>query len=239
MASSPSDRPAAPIDRRALLLANPFFKDLDAALIDRLVAHAVTRKVAKGTVLFRKGDAGSRLYAVCAGAVRISVPSEQGQDAIFNLVPPGEIFGEIALLDGGERTADAVAIENSELMVIERRDFVPLMQQHPEVAMKVIEILCSRLRKTSEQVEDIVFLGLPHRLAKALLQLHRRAGGGATPAKISITQRELSQMIGTSRESTNKQLRDWERRKWLKLERGGVLILAPAALTSLVSDGAD
>ena len=208
-------------------------------MIDRLMAHAVTRKVTKGTVLFRKGDAGSRLYAVCAGAVRISVPSEQGQDAIFNLVPPGEIFGEIALLDGGERTADAVAIENSELMVIERRDFVPLLQQHPEVAMKVIEILCSRLRKTSEQVEDIVFLGLPHRLAKALLQLHRRTAGGATRAKISITQRELSQMIGTSRESTNKQLRDWERRKWLKLERGGVLILTPAALTSLVSDGAD
>jgi CRP/FNR family transcriptional regulator, cyclic AMP receptor protein len=237
MASPPSDRPAAPIDRRALLLANPFFKDLDAALIDRLMAHAVTRKVTKGTVLFRKGDAGSRLYAVCAGAVRISVPSEQGQDAIFNLVPPGEIFGEIALLDGGERTADAVAIENSELMVIERRDFVPLLQQHPEVAMKVIEILCSRLRKTSEQVEDIVFLGLPHRLAKALLQLHRRAGDAR--AKINITQRELSQMIGTSRESTNKQLRDWERKKWLKLERGGVLILTPAALSSLVSDDAD
>ncbi len=236
MALSPSDRPATPIDRRALLLANPFFKDLDASLIDRLVAHAVNRKVTKGTVLFRKGDAGSRLYAVCAGAVRISVPSEQGQDAIFNLVPPGEIFGEIALLDGGERTADAVAIEDSELMVIERRDFVPLLRQHPEVAMKVIEILCSRLRKTTEQVEDIVFLGLPHRLAKALLQLHRRAGGRG---RINITQRELSQMIGTSRESTNKQLRDWERKKWLKLERGGVLILTPGALSSLVSDDAD
>lgn len=221
-----------------MLHANPFFKDLDASLIDRLVAHAVTRKVTKGTVLFRKGDAGSRLYAVCAGAVRISVPSEQGQDAIFNLVPPGEIFGEIALLDGGERTADAVAIENSELMVIERRDFVPLLQQHPEMAMKVIEILCARLRKTTEQVEDIVFLGLPNRLAKALLQLHRRAGA-ASPGRISITQRELSQMIGTSRESTNKQLREWERKKWLRLERGGLLILSPAALASLVSDDAD
>ena len=204
----------------------------------RIVGYARTRRYTAGETIFVKGSAGTGMMTVLTGQVRISVPSEQGQDAIFNLVPPGEIFGEIALLDGGERTADAVAIENSELMVIERRDFVPLLQQHPQMAMKVIEILCSRLRKTSEQVEDIVFLGLPHRLAKALLQLHRRAGGDAR-AKISITQRELSQMIGTSRESTNKQLRDWERRNWLKLERGGVLILAPAALSSLVSDGAD
>jgi CRP-like cAMP-binding protein len=235
MAASTSDQ-SATIDRRALLQANPFFKDLPASVIDRLVSHAVTRRVKRGTVLFRKGDAGSRLYAVCSGAVRISVPSEQGQDAIFNLLPAGEIFGEIALLDGGERTADAVAIDDSELMVIERRDFIPLLREQPEVAMKLIEILCARLRRTSEQVEDIVFLGVANRLAKALLQLHRRTA--ADPHhRIRITQRELSQMIGVSRESANKQLRDWERRKWLKIERGGVQILAPSALASLVTGG--
>jgi CRP-like cAMP-binding protein len=234
MGSAPDNRPRTLSDRRGLLQANAFFKNLDAAVIDRLVAHAVTRRVRKGAVLFRKDDRGSTLYAVCEGAVRISVPSQQGQDAIFNIVSQGEIFGEIALLDGGNRTADAVAIEDCELMLIERREFIPLLRANPDVAVHLIEILCSRLRRTSEQVEDIVFRDLPGRLAKALLELHRRAGESPTNG-IRITQRELSQMIGVSRESVNKQLRSWERRKWLKIERGGVRIVAPAALSELVA----
>jgi CRP-like cAMP-binding protein len=233
MGSPAHNRPRTPADKRGLLLGNPFFRNLDPAVIDRLVAHAVIRNVKKGTVLFRKDDAGSTLYAVCDGAVRISVPSKQGQDAIFNIVSGGEIFGEIALLDGGRRTADAVVIEDSELMLIERREFLPVLRANPEVAINLIEILCSRLRKTSEQVEDIVFLDLPGRLAKALLQLQTRAAANPNGG-IRVTQRELSQMIGVSRESVNKQLRTWERRKWLKLERGGLRIVAPAALSELI-----
>jgi CRP/FNR family cyclic AMP-dependent transcriptional regulator len=224
-------------DRRALLRAHPFFKNLDDSIIDRLAPRAITRKIKKGAVVFRKGETGSSFYVVCAGAVRISTPSEQGKDAIFNLIVPGEIFGEIALLDGGQRTADAVAIENGELMVIERRDFIPLLRDHPELAIRLIEILCGRLRRTSEQIEDIVFLGLPNRLAKVLLHLYRRFADDSPRTKIRITQREISQMIGVSRESANKQLQDWQRRKWLKLERGGVVILAPEALNKFISEG--
>ena len=153
-ASKPS--PAPHIDRHKLLAAHPFFNGFSRAIIDRLVSHAVTRRVKKGTVLFRKGDPGSSLYAVCAGLVRISVPSQQGQDAIFNLVPPGDLFGEIALLDGGARTADAVVIENSELMVIERRDFIPLVREYPDVAMKLIDVVCTRLRRTSVDTSTII-----------------------------------------------------------------------------------
>ena len=87
---------------------------------------------------------------------------------MFNLIGPGQIFGEIALLDGGQRTADAVAARDSELLIIDRRDFIPLVQREPEVAIKLIEILCARLRNTSEQVEDVIFLDLPARLAKAV-----------------------------------------------------------------------
>jgi CRP/FNR family cyclic AMP-dependent transcriptional regulator len=234
-ASQPS--PAPHIDRHKLLATHPFFSGFDRAIIDRLLSHAVTRRVKKNTVLFRKGDTGSSLYAVCAGLVRISVPSERGQDAIFNLIPPGDLFGEIALLDGGVRTADAVVIEHSELMVIERRDFIPLVREYPDVAMKLIEVVCTRLRRTSEQVEDIVFLGLPERLAKALLRLHTRST--ANPDNmIRITQRDLSQMIGASRESANKLLRDWQRRGWLKLRRGGLILTNPKALAAMVSEAA-
>jgi CRP/FNR family transcriptional regulator, cyclic AMP receptor protein len=222
------------VDKHKLLSTHPFFRTFARSIIDRLVSHAITRRVKKGTVLFRKGDPGANLYAVCAGSVRISVPSAQGHDAILNLILPGELFGEIALLDGGARTADAIAMESSELMVIERRDFIPLIREHPDVAMQLIEVVCARLRRTSEQVEDIVFLGLPERLAKALLQLHSRSAA-STGSTIRITQRDLSQMIGVSRESTNKLLRDWQRRGWLKLGRGGLTVLASKALADFIS----
>lgn len=226
-------------DKRSLLANHPLFKQLSDAVIDRIVSHALTRSVKKATILFRKGDPGSNFFAVCSGVVRISAPSELGKDAIFNLITPGEIFGEIALLDGGPRTADAVAIENCNLMVIERRDFMPIIREYPEVAMRLIEVLCARLRRTTEQVEDVMFLGLSGRLAKALLHLHNRSAIHQPSAPIHITQREISQLIGASRESANKQLREWERRKWLQLTRGGVLVLSPHALESAVSEGPD
>lgn len=221
-------------DRHSLLRDHPFFKDLGDTVIERLAPRVITSRVKKGAVIFNKGDVGSRLYAVRSGAVRISTPSEQGKDAIFNLIVPGELFGEIAFLDGGQRTADAVAIDDCELMVIERRDFIPLIQDDPELAVSLIKVLCARLRRTSEQVEDIVFLGLPNRLAKVLLHLYQPSANAVPNRKIHVTQREISQMIGVSRESANKQLQDWQRRKWLKLERGGVVIYAPDALRELI-----
>jgi CRP/FNR family transcriptional regulator, cyclic AMP receptor protein len=221
-------------DRNTLLRAHPFFKDLGAT-IERLAPRVINSKIKKGAIIFRKGDVGSRLYAVRSGAVRISTPSDQGKDAIFNLIVPGELFGEIAFLDGGQRTADAVAIDECELMIIERRDFIPLIQDDPELAIRLIKVLCGRLRKTSEQVEDIVFLDLPNRLAKVLLHLYRPSPDAPPKSKIQVTQREISQMIGVSRESANKQLQTWQRKKWLKLERGGIVIHAPDALRDLAS----
>jgi len=101
--------------------------------------------------------------------------------------------------------------------------------------MRLIEILCSRLRRTSEQVEDIIFLSLPHRLAKILLQLSQRSPDDAANNKIRVTQHEISQMVGASRESTNKQLRAWQRRKWLRLERNCIIVLAPDALSAVLN----
>lgn len=238
MASRASDQTRAQaIDKRSLLRAHPFFKDIGDAAIDWLVPRAVTHRVRKGAIIFRKGDTGSKLYAVCAGAVRISAPSEQGNYAVFNMISPGDIFGEIAFLDRGPRTADAVVVESGEVMAIDRRDFILLLREHPEISMRLIEILCSRLRRTSEQVEDVIFLGLPHRLAKVLVHLYGRSSTKGAPNKISITQHELSQMIGASRESTNKQLREWQRRNWLRLERNSVVVLAPEALKGLIYEG--
>ena len=226
------------VDKLGLLRHHPVFGGLDAEHLERLTTYATTRTYPRGTTLFTKGDPGTSLFAVCSGTIRIGVPSPDGRDAVFNLIREGEIFGEIALLDGQPRTADATAMTNCELMVIDRRDFVALVRSQPEIALKIIEVLCARVRRTSQQVEDVLFLDLPGRLAKQLLRLHS-AEQAAGRNKVSMTQRELGQMIGMSRESTNKQLREWEQRHWVRLERGGIVVLAPDALAAVATASSD
>ena len=226
------------IDKLAVLRNDPLFGQLGADALTRLASYAHTRSVSPGTRIFEKGDPGTSLFAVLRGTVKISNQSADGKDAVLNMIPAGGIFGEIALLDGQPRTADAFAVSECELMQIDRRDFVPLVTQNPEIALKLIEILCGRIRRTSEQVEDMTFLDRPGRLAKTLLWLSAQSGASPT-RKISITQREIGQIIGMSRESTNKQLREWEDKKWVKLERGGVVVLDPRPLTQLVEAGGD
>jgi CRP-like cAMP-binding protein len=224
-------------DKRAILRDHYLFGKLTAQQIESLSACVVTRSVKRGTNIFAKGDPGTSLYAVGAGTVKISVPSVDGKDAVFNVLSNGAIFGEIALLDGNPRTADATAITDCELFVIERRDFLPLIREEPEIALKIIGILCSKLRRTTEQAEEIMFLDLPSRLAKALMRLEAETACTGE-RKISITQRELGNFIGMSRESTNKQLRIWQGKKWVRLERNAVVILAANSLAAIGGLGA-
>jgi CRP-like cAMP-binding protein len=222
------------------LLRNHFlFRDLPPAVLEHLGSYMKTRKVRRGVTIFSKGDPGTGLMGVLSGAVKVSIASSEGKDIVLNIFHEGEVFGEIALLDGQPRTADATAMSDCELAIIERRDFVPFLKDRPDVTLKFIEILCSRLRRTSEQVQDVTFLSLPTRLAKALLQLTTSAETPAVRRKVAITQREISQMIGRSRESTNKQLRAWAKRGWIKLERGGVSLLAPDRLARVAAEGSE
>jgi CRP-like cAMP-binding protein len=220
-------------DKHAVLRQHPLFAELDPKVVDRLLTYARSRIVAAGAMIFARGDAGTGLFMVCSGTVKIANHSADGKDAVFNLLGAGDIFGEIALLDGRPRTANAVALTRCELIAIDRRDFIPLVKDQPEIALKLIEVLCARLRHVSEQVEDVLFLDLPGRLAKTLLRLAGRARPSSSGRKVAITQREIGQIIGMSRESTNKQLREWALQNWVRLERGGITVLAPAALAEI------
>ena len=220
-------------DKAQLLRHHPLFCELPAAILDRISTYMRRRSVSKGSVIFEKGDSGVGLIGVLAGSVKISVTSPGGRDIVLNIIGEGEIFGEIALLDGHPRTANATAMSDCELMVIERREFVPFLRGQPDVMLKLMEILCSRLRKTSEQVQDMTFLNLSTRLAKVLLALTARAGRAGPTGKVAITQREISQIVGRSRESTNKQLRAWAKRGWIRLERGSVTVLKPEKLSEV------
>ena len=224
-------------DKRAILRDHYLFGKLTPQHIDRLSACIVTKTVKRGTNIYAKGDPGTSLCAIGAGTVRISVPSVEGKDAVLDVLGKGSILGEIALLDGHPRTADAIAVTDCELFVIERRDFLPLMREEPEIALKIIEILCSKLRRTTQQAEEVMFLDLPSRLAKALLRLVDGDTAGMQERKVTITQKDLGNLIGMSRESTNKQLRIWEDKKWVRLERNAVVILAIDSLAAVAEDG--
>ena len=216
-----------------ILRSHPILGELPTPTIQRLLSCATTRKVQRGTTVFAKGDAGTQLIAVLSGRVKIVVSSPDGREAVLNVVHEGEVFGEIALFDGCPRTAAAIAISDCELLSIDRRHFLPLVREQPDIAIRLIEILCARLRRSSEQYEDIMFLNLRARVAKLLLRLAEEVKG-PLPRKVVVTQQEMSQMAGMSRESINKQLRAWAQAKWVRLERGGVLVLRPEALADIV-----
>ena len=143
----------------------------------------------------------------------------------------------IALLDGKERTADATAMEACELLILERRDFVPFLEKHPDICLRLIAVLCERLRRTTEQVEDVLFLDLQARLAKTLLHLvdaHGRPVSNGVALGAKLSQRDLANMIGASRESVNRQLSLWEEEGLISRDRGAITILDSAALQMLV-----
>jgi CRP/FNR family transcriptional regulator, cyclic AMP receptor protein len=221
----------------AVLRKHPIFCDLDPEALDQLCRYAKHSSLKRGATIVSKGDPGNSLVAVVSGTVKISISSPDGRSAILNLIGPGEIFGEVAVLDGLARTADATANTNCEIYVIDRRDFLPFVRSQPALAMKFIELLCTRLRWTSDQVEEVILQDLPGRLASALLRLtekHKLAQGGRT---IAITQQEISEMVGMTRESINKQLRAWATRNLVRLEHGAIVVLNAGMLRELAEAG--
>src|SRR5437762_4653794 len=221
----------------SVLRKHPIFCDLEPEALDQLCRYAKHITLKRGASIFCKGDPGNSMFAVISGTVKISVSSPDGRNAILNLIGPGEIFGEIALLDGRARTADATANTNCEIFTIDRREFVPFVRSQPELAMKFIELLCTRLRWTSDQVEQVILQDLPGRLASALLRLTERRKPGEGERSIAITQQEISEMVGMTRESINKQLRAWAARDWVRLEHGAIVVLKPQALQTLIEAG--
>src|ERR1700738_1453189 len=225
-------RPVAS-SKLAVLRKHPIFCDLDPEPLDQLSRYAKYTTLKRGTTIVSKGDPGNSLIAVISGTVKISVSSPDGRSAILNLIGPGEIFGEVAVLDGAARTADATANTNCEIYIIDRREFLPFVRSQPALAMKLIELLCMRLRWTSDQVEQVILQNLPGRLASALIRLtekHKLAPGGRT---IAVTQQEISEMVGMTRESINKQLRAWAARNWVRLKHGAIVVLDAASLQEI------
>ena len=210
-------------DKRDLLAGLDLFQRLRPDELDRLVAFTRWTKPKANTVLFRKSDPGSNMMVVQEGRVKVCTHSEDGKELVLNMFGPGEVFGEIALLDGAPRTADAVTIDDCELLVLDRRDFIPFLLQHSDASVRMLEVLTGRLRRTTQLLEDVVFLEGPSRLARRLVSLAEFSG---RPVKsgvfidMPLSQQQLGNMVGMSRESINKQLRQWRDEGMITWDRG-------------------
>lgn len=227
--------------RRDALLFSPLFQAMQRGELDEILDFAVDRRVRRGQVIFQKGDSGSSMMAVLHGRVRISAMSTDGKEVTLNVINPGEVFGEIALLDGKPRSADATAAEETLLLVVERRHFLPFLTRNQDLALRLLGVLCERLRQTSLALEQIALLDLPARLAIVLLKLAgsygRIVASGGTRIELKLSQRDLSTLVASSRESVNKQLGAWREGGVIAMDDGFIVLRRRDELEALVDVG--
>jgi CRP/FNR family transcriptional regulator, cyclic AMP receptor protein len=226
-------------DVKRILGQHFILKYLPLSDLEALSHLAASKTYKAGEYVFLKGDPGTAMMAVLSGRVRICSNSAEGREVVLNVISAGEVFGEIAMIDGGERTADAFAMEPTELLVLNRRDFMPVLARNPDVCIKLLELLCRRLRWTSEQMEDISLLDLRSRLAKRLIYLADHHGEPAEYGDrktVRISQQLLANMIGASREAVNIQLAAWKEEGVISSRRGWITILDRDRLDQVVED---
>src|SRR5262249_35869517 len=189
-------------ERRQIFEQHFLFGRLSAGEIDSLIGYTRVDRYPAGREIFAKGSPGQSLMAVLRGSIKISSLSSDGKEVVFRIINAGEIFGEIATLDGEERSAAAAAVSDCELLVLNRRDFLRMLEDRADHCIILLRILCQRLRQTSEQVEDVMFSDLESRVAKALSRLAESVPRlRSTSVELHVSQRELGNMAGGSRES--------------------------------------
>ena len=223
------------LSQRQVLRRSSLFAKLGDSEIDAVLAHASVARHAEGDQIFAKGDPGNSMMAVLRPS-HDHRPSQDGRQVVLTVMRDGDVFGEIALLDGKERTADATAATDCELLIVPRRSLFSLLERRPDLCIDLLVVLCERLRRTNEQVEDLAFLDLEARIAKVLVRLAEENGAGQSPTRpvgVKISQRALGELVGGSRESVNKHLQDWKRSGFIAIEKGSIVIHDIEALAEL------
>ncbi|RJK98330.1 Crp/Fnr family transcriptional regulator [Vallicoccus soli] len=191
-------------------------------------------RLSRGDVLFHEGQPGDQLYVVTSGKIKLGRTSSDGRENLLAIQGPGEMFGELSLFDPGPRTATATAVTSTTLIALGHADLQPWLTGRPEVATQLLRALAQRLRRTNDTLADLVFSDVPGRVAKALLDLAKRFGVQSEDGihvTHDLTQEELAQLVGASRETVNKALADFAQRGWLRHEARAVVILDVERLT--------
>ena len=216
-----------------LLAQITMFEHLGAEHLDRLSALLQERRFSKGEIIFHQGDVGTTLYIVRKGEVAIRLSSPEGKEVILSLLSRGEAFGELSLLDGEPRSTDAVARDETSLLCLQQEVFQQFLSQHPQLTMDLLAVLSRMVRRVTQLVHDTAFLDARARLARVLLDL-AKAQGEAGPAGLVIgpklTQGELANLCGVTRESVNKWLRFYVREGLLTYDAGQITLVDPERL---------
>ncbi|WP_238992323.1 Crp/Fnr family transcriptional regulator [Jiangella ureilytica] len=204
------------------------FRELDDEAAGALRASMTEVHLSRGETLFREGDEGDRVYVVTEGKIKLGRTAPDGRENLLALLGPGQMFGELSLFDPGPRSATATAVTDTTLWSLSHADLTPWLTGRPEVARGLLLQLASRLRRSNDIQTDLVFSDVPGRVAKQLLDLSQRFGVPSEEGMRvvhDLTQEELAQLVGASRETVNKALADFVSRGWLRLEQRSVVVL--------------
>ncbi|MUH46309.1 MAG: cyclic nucleotide-binding domain-containing protein [Actinobacteria bacterium] len=210
------------------LMHAPLFVALDPEGAAALRASLTERAVSKGDVVFHEGEPGDRMYVILEGKVKLGQSSNDGRESLLAILGPGEMFGELSLFDPGQRTSTATALTDAVVLALSNEQLKPWLAGRPEVATALLQALARRLRRTNEAMADLVFSDVPGRVAKALMDLGEKFGEITTEGLMvthDMTQEEIAQLVGASRETVNKALADFAQRGWIRLESRQVMIL--------------
>ncbi|AIJ32669.1 transcriptional regulator, Crp family [Corynebacterium imitans] len=204
------------------------FQGVDAEAVDTLINEMETVTFARGTTIFDEGEPGDRLYIIVDGKVKLARHAPDGRENLLSVMGPSDMFGELSIFDPGPRTSSAVCVTDVTAATMDSEMLKDWIAQHPEISQQLLRVLARRLRRTNASLADLIFTDVPGRVAKTLLQLANRFGvqeGGALRVNHDLTQEEIAQLVGASRETVNKALATFAHRDWIKLEGKSVLIV--------------
>jgi CRP-like cAMP-binding protein len=222
--------------RRAALARTQIVQALQPADIDLILSRAITRRAGRGETILRRGDPGTGMVIIMFGRVRVSVVSEDGKEVTLSVLGAGEALGEMSLLDGEPCSADVTAQEDCTLLIIERSQFLGLLRANSGLCMNVMAVLTRRLRRANAALEDMALLDLPARLGRLLTRLASDYGvpvRDGTRIEVKLSQKDLSTLVGASREKVNRQIRQWEEDGVLGKDSGRMVVVDPRALLPL------
>ncbi len=214
-------------------MASPLFRAMTPPERGQVLAHAVLRRFGRNAAILRRGDAGTGMFVILGGRARVSLVSADGRDVTLGVLGPGQLIGELSLLDGEPRSANVDALEDCQLLSIDRSRFLQLLRANPDLCIRLMGVLAGRLRQANQAIEELAALDLTGRLSQLLLRFLRDFGVKAaqgTRIDLRLSQKDLSALVAASREKVNQQLRSWVKDGTIAYERGYIVVLQPDAL---------
>jgi len=204
------------------------FQGVDPVAVQNLIEQMETVRFPRGTTIFDEGEPGDRLYIITSGKIKLARHAPDGRENLLTVMGPSDMFGELSIFDPGPRTSSAVCVTEVTAATMNSEMLKQWVGDHPAIAQQLLRVLARRLRRTNANLADLIFTDVPGRVAKTLLQLANRFGsqeGGALRVNHDLTQEEIAQLVGASRETVNKALATFAHRGWIRLEGKSVLIV--------------